>query len=208
MKSAIFKQATYRRLFFMLSVGIFVLLGLALYVLDLVPDELATSYNQSMVGEDVAPTEEPASYTDVLPTRIVISSVGIDTQVSHPQSQDVEVLDQALTKGAVYYPGSGSLVQGNAFVFGHSTGLSIVHNQAYKTFNGLKNVKAGDEIRVYGDDGNIYVYSAVSTELVTEDTALVHFDTAERTLTLSTCNTFGKKEERHVVTAVFSRMEV
>jgi LPXTG-site transpeptidase (sortase) family protein len=139
----------------------------------------------------------------VLPSRIVIASVGIDTVVNRPDSQNVETLDQALLSGAVYYPGSGSLVRGNAFLFGHSTGLSVVRNQAYKAFNNLKQVKAGDEILVYGEDGNIYTYSAVSTELVTEDTALVEFDTAERMITLSTCNTFGKKEERHVVKAVF-----
>jgi LPXTG-site transpeptidase (sortase) family protein len=133
--------------------------------------------------------------------------VGIDTSVNHPQSQNVQVLDTALLKGAVYYPGSGSLLSGNAFAFGHSTGLSVVHNQAFKTFNNLKNVKEGDEIRVTGDDGNVYLYSAVSINLVTDDAELVVFDTSERMITLSTCNTFGKKEDRYVVKALFIRLE-
>lgn len=202
MKSNVFKQASYRRLFWLWALGIFVLLGLTLQAFQLVPNELTSSDNGSKVQE-TAPQEQTITQ-DVYPTRIIINSVGIDTTVSHPQSQDVQVLDQALLKGAVYYPGSGSLVRGNAFVFGHSTGLSVVRNQAYKAFNNLKNVKAGDEIKVYGDDGKIYVYQAVSTELVTEDTALVEFDTTDNMLTLSTCNTFGKKEERHVVTALLT----
>jgi LPXTG-site transpeptidase (sortase) family protein len=206
MKTSVFKQASYFRLFIALTIAIFAMLGTLLYVLHLVPEELAHSTNGSNVTRSNV-QEEPAYIADVLPARIVISSVGIDTIVNHPDSQNVEVLDQSLLSGAVYYPGSGSLIRGNAFVFGHSTGLAVVRNQAFKTFNNLKNVKAGDEIRAYGDDGNVYIYKAVSTELVVDDNTLVEFDTSEKMLTLSTCNTFGKKEERHVVKAVFVRVE-
>jgi LPXTG-site transpeptidase (sortase) family protein len=206
MKINLLKQAKYRDLFLITALSIFIILGSLLLAFNLVPSQLASSGNERNVGAE--PSPEPAYAEDVFPTRIAIASVGIDTTVERPQSQNVETLDAALLKGAVYYPGSGSLVRGNAFFFGHSTGITVVRNQAYKAFNNLKNVQAGDEIRVYGEDGNIYVYSAVSTELVTEDSTLVEFDTTERMITLSTCNTFGKKEERHVVKAIFDRVEL
>jgi LPXTG-site transpeptidase (sortase) family protein len=212
MNTPVFKKASYRRMFIAYAIGIFVVLGSMLFVFHLVPNEFAQTESTPInnVEHSVAADTEQVQdivVADVIPVRITIASVGINTTVNQPQSQDVELLDQALLKGAVYYPGSGSLVRGNAFVFGHSTGLSVVRNQAFKAFNNLKNVQSGDEIRVTGDDGYVYIYSAISTELVTEDTALVEFDTTDRMLTLSTCNTFGKKEERHVVKAVFVRVE-
>lgn len=201
MKNSILKQVQYRNLFIVLSLGIFVIFGSILYAFNLLPNELSNHNNVINKEEELLPL---AIYEkDVFPNRIVIDSVGINTVVNRPQSQNVEVLDQALTIGAVYYPGSGSLVKGNAFIFGHSTSLSVVRNQAYKAFNNLKSVKVGDMIKVYGDDGNTYIYSAISTELVIEDTAIVEFDTDGRMITLSTCNTFGKKEERYVVKALF-----
>lgn len=210
MNTPVFKKASYRRMFIVYAIGIFIILGSFLYVFQLVPNEFAHTENTSTNEHDTVSDPENYSDTivaDVIPVRVVIASVGIDTTIIHPQSQEVQVLDQALLNGAVYYPGSGSLVRGNAFVFGHSTGLSVVRNQAFKAFNNLKHVQVGDEIRVTGDDGYVYLYSALSTELVTEDTALVEFDTTDRMITLSTCNTFGKKEERHVVKAVFVRVE-
>ncbi|MEN9647948.1 MAG: hypothetical protein RLY57_752 [Candidatus Parcubacteria bacterium] len=211
MNTPVFKKASYRRMFIAYAIGIFVVLGSILFVFHLVPNEFDQTESISINEEHSVTNDtqqvQDTTVADVIPVRITIASVGIDTTVSHPQSQEVELLDQALLKGAVYYPGSGSLVRGNAFVFGHSTGLSVVRNQAFKAFNNLKHVQSGDEIRVTGDDGYVYVYSALSTELVTEDTALVEFDTTDRMLTLSTCNTFGKKEERHVVRAVFVRVE-
>ena len=62
----------------------------------------------------------------------------------------------------------------------------------------------GDVIRVFGKDG-IYEYSVIGMSLAKADEALVTFGTDKRMLTLSTCNTFGKKEDRFVVTAIFVR---
>jgi LPXTG-site transpeptidase (sortase) family protein len=140
----------------------------------------------------------------LLPDRIKIPSVGVDSQIQRPESQDISVLDQALNKGAVYYPGSGTINVGNMFIFGHSTGFAVVNNQAYKTFNDLEDLNRGDEILI--DSGEkTFVYKVDSVNLVDENEAYVDFTRTDRMLTISTCNTFGQKQERWVVEASFDR---
>ena len=134
------------------------------------------------------------------PTRIVIDKIGVDAIVSNPNTTNAATLDDYLTQGAVRYPGSGLLGLGNMFIFGHSTSIKVVYNQAYKTFNGLKNLTAGDIIKVYGGTA-VYQYRVSSVRLVDENQALVEFGGNKNMLTLSTCNTFGAKSERYVVEA-------
>lgn len=138
------------------------------------------------------------------PDRIVIPKIGVDSDVQKPQSQDVAVLDQALTKGAVYYPGSGTISNGNMFIFGHSTNWKVVNNPAYKTFNDLDKLNVGDEINIESN-GKTFIYKVKKVTLVDEEEALVSFNKTGKTLTISTCNTFGAKQERWVVDAEFSR---
>ena len=89
------------------------------------------------------------------------------------------------------------------FIFGHSTGIAVVHNQAYKTFNGLKDLERGDIIKVYGSS-NIYEYKVLKVTLVDQNQALVEFENNKNMLTLSTCNTFGAKSERYVIEADYA----
>jgi LPXTG-site transpeptidase (sortase) family protein len=138
----------------------------------------------------------------IRPDRITIDKVGIDSIIEQPNTVDIPTLDQALNKGAVHYPGSGSVTSGNMFIFGHSSNWAVVQNQAYKTFNGLERLKNNDEIKVMAD-GREFIYKVTSVNLVDEDDALVEFNNSDRTLTISTCNTFGEKQERWVVEAEF-----
>lgn len=139
------------------------------------------------------------SYTR--PDRIVIPKIGVDSIIQQPNSPDVTVLDQALSKSAVHYPGSGSIEQGNIFIFGHSADLFTgVQNAAYKVFNNLSKLTVGDTIELIAD-GEVYTYKVTRLVLVDKDDALVRFDSERRTLTISTCNTFGAREERWVVEA-------
>ena len=134
------------------------------------------------------------------PIRIVIDKIGVDSLISNPLSTNVATLDEYLLQGAVRYPGSGLLGVGNMFLFGHSTGIKVVNNLAYKTFNGLKDLKVGDIIKVYGSS-RLYTYRVSSVTLVDDSKALVEFGSNKNMLTLSTCNTFGAKSERYVVEA-------
>ncbi len=136
------------------------------------------------------------------PSRIVVPSVGIDTVVLQPQSPAVDVLDQALQSGAVYYPGSGFIEQGNMFIFGHSSRLPVVVNQAYKAFNDIEKTKIGDEIYIYSG-GQKYTYVVERVYHADSESAFIDLSRSGRRLTISTCDSFGKKTDRWVVDAVF-----
>lgn len=136
------------------------------------------------------------------PSRVFIPSVGIDTVVLQPGSPVVEVLDSALSKGAVYYPGSGFIEQGNVFIFGHSSGLPVVINQAYKTFNGIEKTKIGDEIILYDGTGKKHTYIIERVYQADSESAFIDLSRNGRRLTISTCNSFGSKTDRWVVDAV------
>jgi len=146
------------------------------------------------------------SFSGVLISSINIANIGVSSKIGSPSSQDIATLDDALKKGAVHYPGSGTLEDGNIFLFGHSTNWKIVNNQAYKTFNDLDKLSYGEEISLTGSDGRVYIYSVEEVNLVDENTAFVDFTKPGKRLTISTCNTFGQKQERWVVDAVFKEV--
>lgn len=112
------------------------------------------------------------------------------------------VLDEYLRKGVVRYPESALLGDGNVLLFGHSTNWKVVQNQAYKALNGIDKLKRGDLIYV-NSKNNRYTYSVTKVTLVNAEEQFVDFSKKDNMLTLSTCNTFGQKQERHVVEAVF-----
>lgn len=170
-----------------------------LYFLDLTPETFKKEKISNVY--ELPENQEILPETFTKPNRIIISKVGIDAQIIQPNSINVTILDQALQKGAVYYPGSGTIEQGNIFVFGHSTNWAVVQNQAYKTFNGLEKLQIGDEIYLEAGGQN-YLYKVQSVKMVNADNALVEFDNSGRKLTISTCNTFGQKQERWVVEAI------
>jgi len=165
-----------------------------LYLFDLVPEEF-----KNVIGRYPDGNSKELGGRGEMPLSIKIPSIGVDSQIYNPTSTDVNILDSYLLKGAVRYPGSALLgTSGNVFLFGHSTGFKIVNNQAFKTFNGLKNLKMGDLISVFSDK-NEYTYKVLNVKLEGVDEALVKFDVTGKKLTLSTCNTFGAKSERYVV---------
>jgi len=151
------------------------------------------------------PTQTEQVTTATKPTYISIPAAGVKSVIYQPESPRVDVLDEALKKGAVYYPGSGTIEEGNIFLFGHSTNWAIVQNQAYKTFNGLDELYAGAEIFLTAN-GKTYVYEVETVEHVDSNTAFVDLSRPGRRLTISTCDTFGAKSDRWVVDAVFKEV--
>lgn len=148
------------------------------------------------------PEEKPADLGQP-PQRIIIDKINVNAPISNPGTADISVLDSALKEGVVRYPSSGGL-GGNRpmFLFGHSSRLPApaVQNEAYRSFNGLGDLSVGDTVTVEGGDQAVK-YSVSSVQVVDEDEALVDFSTSGNTLTLSTCTTFGSKQNRTVVTA-------
>jgi len=150
-----------------------------------------------------AVSEEAMIPSNSAPARIIIDRIGVNAPVNNPESRNIEVLNESLLTGVVHYPGSGDLEDtSNLFLFGHSSGLRVVHNQLFKVFNGLKELKKNDIIKVQSESKE-YLYRVKSVTLTTADQAFVELSNRKKTLTLSTCNTFGAKEERYVVQADF-----
>lgn len=143
----------------------------------------------------------PAGAVGKLPMRIEIPKVGIEATVANPETTDLNALDEALLSGTVRYPTSARLgEEGNVLIFGHSSHLPVVHNQAFKAFNDIEKLEEGDAIIIYAK-GFRYVYAVESVREADAETDLIPLDVTGAKLTLSTCDTFKAKSARFVVTA-------
>jgi len=153
------------------------------------------------IPEEHTGISRTGEYTE--PTRIAVARVGLDAKILNPESREVSKLDQALLFGAVRYPGSGDLESTqNIFIFGHSSFLPVVHNENFKVFNRLKDLKGGDIISLFSNKKE-YRYKVKEVKLTTAEAQFVDLSAKNHELILSTCNSFGQKQERYVVTATF-----
>ncbi len=168
---------------------------------DLVPEA-----SEAVVKEDV---EIPSASllaavvmtTPENPVRVEIPVIKLDVSIENPESTDVAVLDAALLTGAVRYPTSAKLGEdGNVILFGHSSYLPVVNNKAFKAFNEIQNLKNGDQILVHGA-GTTYVYVVTEVASASAESAALPLTKTGHTLTLATCDSFGKKSDRFVVVA-------
>ncbi|MDP1689922.1 MAG: sortase [bacterium] len=200
------KKAYERRGIF-LGLFVFALLGsiVVLARLDLLPSISATEAAIAAVPSPNSTLNAPKIAEVVeLPARIEIPAIGLSASISNPTATNIEILDEKLLAGAVRYPTSASLGEtGNVVLFGHSSYLPIVGNQAYKTFNGIQKLSAGDVVTVYSV-GTAYTYRVKS---VAKESAAsgagIDLAVSGRVLTLATCNSFGTKTDRFVVVADF-----
>ncbi len=152
--------------------------------------------------ESISSTNAPKAIE--LPTKIEIPAINLSADIANPATTDIEVLDQTLLSGAVRYPTSAKLGEtGNVVLFGHSSYLPIVNNQALKTFNGIQKLKAGDRVSVYSENV-VYVYAvrSVSRESMDNNKA-IPLSVSGKQLTLVTCNSFATKSDRFIVVADF-----
>lgn len=137
------------------------------------------------------------------PRRIEIPKIGLAANIQNPTTTDVEALDAELLYGAVRYPTSAKLGEaGNVVLFGHSSYLPVVGNQAYKTFNGIQKLSAGDTVTV-SSSLTAYTYRVRSVAKESANNAAIPLSVAGKVLTLATCDSFGAKTDRFVVVADF-----
>lgn len=142
------------------------------------------------------------------PVRIAAEKVGMDVKVNNPVSTDIETLDKALLTGAVRYPESALLGQeGTVLIFGHSSYLPVIYNQAYKAFNGIQNFKTGDAMSVFSGSRE-YRYRVTGVRLADATEDVVELRSDGKYLALVTCDSFGRKTDRFVVTAEFVGSDV
>ncbi|MDP3727203.1 MAG: sortase [bacterium] len=181
-----------------------VLLLVLLYSAGLVPRGVAE------LGDQIASLvtgrrERPPNPGAVIPTpRIIIPTIAVTAPVIFPESADLAALNAALLQGVVHYPGSALPGDpGTVFLFGHSTGLAVVHNKNFEVFNRLSELRGGDIVRLaYGE--REYWYRVRSIELKRTDAAVIDLaPSGVPRLVLTTCNVFGGVDDRFIVTADF-----
>jgi len=139
-----------------------------------------------------------------LPVRVVAKNIGLDVGVENPTSTNIDVLDRALLSGAVRYPTSALLgAEGTVLLFGHSSNLPVVHNQAYKAFNSIQDLKTGQIVSVYSGSAE-YRYAVIGVKLADANEDVIEMPKDGKRLVLVTCDlSFAKKTARFVVTAEF-----
>lgn len=185
---------------------------LVLYVLGLVPNEITggTGFLDDLRLNAIKMTETRSDsmpkFAGEEPVHLTIPNADIDIVVQNPTSKDNTVLDEYLTRGTIRYVDSALLGAGNVLIFGHSSNWAVVHNKAYKALNGIEKLKAGDLIYVDSAKSR-YTYSVEKVTLVDANKEFIDFGTDKNMLTLSTCNTFGQKQERYVAEARFVKRE-
>lgn len=181
----------------------FVVFGATVLILsayDLLPDLSKSGTNAPALTD--AQKQAEATGAVVLPEKISIPKIGLAATVANPTTTNTDVLDKDLLYGAVRYPTSGSLGASgqNVVLFGHSSYLPVVHNQAYKTFDGIQNLAHGDQILVTGG-GTTYVYAVETVAQANAQQDGIPLQVEGSKLTLVTCDSFATKSDRFVVIA-------
>ncbi|MBY0472720.1 sortase [Patescibacteria group bacterium] len=200
-KGAIREVGERRGAFALAFIAIFILTFVFLRSVGVTPDPI---HPQVIDGPITDTQENPATVSaPQMPVRVVAKDVGLDATIANPVSTDVEVLDQALLKGSVRYPTSAQLgVDGTVLLFGHSSYLPVVHNQAYKAFDDIQKLKTGQIIHVYSSDID-YQYSVVGVKVADANQDSIELTPQGKHLTLVTCDSFSTKSNRFIVTADF-----
>lgn len=195
----------YARKWSFLAVSMLIFLGSVALLsrLDLLPEAPPppAAPTITLASSADAPAATPEAE---FPTSIAIPAIRLTATIANPDTTVVTALDALLLKGAVRYPTSAKLGEaGNVVLFGHSSYLPVVGNQAYKTFNNIQKLVAGDVVTVYSSD-RAYTYRvrSVAKESAASNEG-IDLAVPGHVLTLVTCNSFGEKLDRFVVTADF-----
>lgn len=198
------RAALKKRSFFAVTSGIFVLSVAMLGTHDLLPEAKPVVATPVTIPESaVSAAVVSAVPVAEEPTRIEIPAINLTVAIRNPVTTDIATLDKELLSGAVRYPTSAKLGEtGNVVLFGHSSYLPVVGNQAYKAFNDIQKLVPGDAVTVYSS-GTAYTYRVRSMTKEDATDAGIDLAVTGRVLTLATCNSFGVKSDRFVVTADF-----
>lgn len=178
-------------------VALFALTYFFLASVDALPEPIETTpiVSTPVVVEETSSPE--------LPVRVVAKDVGLDSRVVNPTETDIDTLNKAVDEAAMRHPSGAMLGEnGTVLLFGHSSYLPIVHNQVYKTFNGIQKLKGGAVVSVYSSTHE-YRYAVTGVRVANAEEDVVQLPSNGKYLTLVTCDSFGSKSDRYVVTAEF-----
>lgn len=154
-----------------IGIGLVVLLYSALLTVQ--------RYNPTRLTFAAVPAQN-TSQSALVPDRVVIKSVGIDTRVI--RAPYFEKRWELTPHGASWLetspiPGE----RGNSIVYGHNWSAIFLN---------LTKVKPGDYVEVYMSDGSRRVFAITATQVVSPSETGVLNPTTSRQLTLYTCTGF------------------
>lgn len=188
--------------FFFVSMGVAAITFGFFWIIDFLPEAPQEAMNQT-AQEEVSKDEikEIAEVKEPLPISIYFKSLNREVSVLNPQESTVAALDAALLKGVVRHPDSADFKnKGTIVLLGHSSYLPTVRNKNFQAFNGIQKLNVGEEVIMRSKDIE-YVYRIDRVYEAKASTAEVPLQFEEAKLVLVTCNTFGAKEDRHIVEA-------
>ncbi len=200
-----------RVVFFFVFVGIVAITYGFFLLIDFLPEKPSA---ETETAEEIVATPEPEPVKeepktlepavvsiDPLPTAIIFDTLEREVRVLNPESDDVQTLDDALLRGVVRHPGSGSFTDvGTIFILGHSSYLPKVNNKNFQAFNGIQKLAWGDTIRLRSSNRE-YVYAVDRVYEAKASAAEVPIEQGAKKLILATCNSFGTKDDRFIVEA-------
>lgn len=134
------------------------------------------------------------------PDTIYIPSLSIQAPIIYPEEDEEDVLQEALQKGVVHYPGTAPPGwPGNMFLFGHSSDYLWAPGDYKTVFAALPQIKEGALVVISGHDGTRYAYR-VSRKYVVSPGDLTPLETKEGyNLTLQTSYPLGTAWKRLIV---------
>jgi LPXTG-site transpeptidase (sortase) family protein len=190
--------------FLAVFLAVFFLISVLLFAIDFVPETPSAGPAQNIAAKEIPAPVLEVQYPIEEPVKIAIASIGVDIAIENPATTDLKALDEELLKGAVRYPTSAKLGEtGTVYLFGHQSYLPVVHNKAFKAFNDVQNLKAGDIITVSSRTAE-YTYRVTTVTLTTASNGVIPLAKEGRGLILSTCNSISADhEQRYVVEADF-----
>lgn len=132
---------------------------------------------------------------------IYIPKIHVAAPIVRPTSTSEQVIDDALLKGVVKYPGTAEPGErGNVFLTGHSSFYWWVPTDYRQVFTLVPELGTGDVVIVYRN-GIRYTYRVFTAFEVAPTQTDVLKPTPEPTLTLSTCVPIGTSYRRRIVQA-------
>ena len=132
---------------------------------------------------------------------IVIPKIQINVPVvKDVNGQDENEYMNKLLEGVAHYEGTAVPgIEGNVFIFGHSSSDYWKSSDYKETFRYLDELKEGDEISTYYE-GEEYKYEVSENKVVgASEMSVLDSKGAEETLTLMTCWPVGTIENRRVL---------
>ncbi len=132
---------------------------------------------------------------------VYIPKIHVAAPIVFPSSPSEAVINDALLKGVLHYPGTAEPGQkGNVFLTGHSSYYWWVNSDYKFVFTLVPQLTYGDEIIIY-NKGIRYTYKVSERREVGPEATDVLRPTSDPVVTLSTCVPLGTAYRRMIIRA-------